>query len=59
MWERALDLSDRHNGTIGHHHGIGAARSARYMQSAEGRLHQSVKRALDPEGVLAARLLDG
>ena len=59
VWERALDLSDRHNGTIGHHHGIGAARSARYMQSAEGRLHQSVKRALNPDGVLAARLLDG
>lgn len=59
VWACALDLADRHGGTIGHHHGIGAARSARYLQSVEGRLHQSVKRALDPEGVLAARLLDG
>ena len=59
VWERALDLSDRHGGTIGHHHGIGAARSARYLRSAEGRIHLSIKRALDPGGVLAARLLDG
>lgn len=59
VWERAMDLADRHGGTIGHHHGIGAARSARYIESIEGRLHRSVKRALDPTGVLAARLLDG
>ena len=59
VWERAMDLADQHGGTSGHHHGIGAARSARYLQSVEGRLHQSVKQALDPEGVLAARLLDG
>ena len=59
VWERALELSDRHGGTIGHHHGIGAARSDRYLRSAEGRLHLSIKRALDPGGVLAARLLDG
>lgn len=59
VWERAMDLADRHGGTIGHHHGIGAARSARYIESIEGQLHRSVKQALDPEGVLAARLLDG
>ena len=59
VWERALDLSDRHGGTIGHHHGIGAARSARYLRSPEGRIHLSIKRALDPGRVLAARLLDG
>ncbi len=59
VWERALELSDRHGGTIGHHHGIGAARSDRYLRSAEGGLHLSIKRALDPGGVLAARLLDG
>ena len=59
VWERAMGLADRHGGTIGHHHGIGAARSARYVESIEGRLHRSVKRALDPAGVLAARLLDG
>ncbi len=59
VWERVMDLADRHNGTIGHHHGIGAARSARYIESIEGRLHRSVKQALDPDGVLAARLLDG
>ena len=59
VWERALELSDRHGGTIGHHHGIGAARSARYIESSEGRLHQSIKQALDPGGVLTARLLDG
>ena len=59
VWERALDLSDRHGGTIGHHHGIGAARSARYLRSPEGRIHLSIKWALDPGRVLAARLLDG
>ena len=59
VWARALDLADAHGGTIGHHHGIGAIRSARYIESAEGRLHRSIKRALDLDGVLAARLLDG
>ena len=59
VWERAMDLAEQHGGTIGHHHGIGVARSARYMSSIEGRLHRSVKQALDPTGVLAARLLDG
>lgn len=59
VWERAMDLADRHDGAIGHHHGIGAARSARYIESVEGQLHQTVKRALDPTGILAARLLDG
>ncbi len=59
VWARVLDLADAHGGTIGHHHGIGAARSARYVESVEGRLHQSIKQALDPGGVLAARLLDG
>ena len=59
VWARVLDLAAAHGGTIGHHHGIGAVRSARYVESIEGRLHQSVKRALDPAGVLAARLLDG
>ena len=59
VWARALDLAAAHGGTIGHHHGIGAARSARYVESVEGRLHRSIKRALDPGGVLAARLLDG
>lgn len=59
VWERVMALADRHGGTIGHHHGIGAARSARYIESIEGRLHRSIKRALDPTGVLAARLLDG
>ena len=59
VWERVMDLADRHGGTIGHHHGIGAARSARYIESIEGQLHQTVKRALDPTGILTARLLDG
>lgn len=59
IWARVLELAAAHGGTIGHHHGIGAARSARYVESVEGRLHRSIKRALDPGGVLAARLLDG
>lgn len=59
VWTRVLDLAAAHGGTIGHHHGIGAARSARYVESIEGRLHRSIKRTLDPGGVLAARLLDG
>ena len=59
VWDRTLDLVEEHDGSIGHHHGIGAARSGRYVESAEGRLHRSVKQALDPQGVLSARLLEG
>ena len=59
VWEQAMDIVEAHGGTVGHHHGIGAVRSQRYLATAEGQVHQRLKNALDPRGVLYARLLDG
>jgi alkyldihydroxyacetonephosphate synthase len=56
-WERALDLTERHGGAMGHHHGIGEVRRERYAGSADGRLHRLVKRALDPSDILRAPLV--
>jgi alkyldihydroxyacetonephosphate synthase len=58
-WESALDIVVRHGGTIGHHHGIGTVRSARYLASPDGRVHMRLKRALDERNVLASGLLAG
>jgi alkyldihydroxyacetonephosphate synthase len=56
-WESTLDIVARHDGTLAHHHGIGAGRAARYRRTPEGRVHELVAGALDPGGVLAAPLL--
>jgi alkyldihydroxyacetonephosphate synthase len=58
-WTSTLDVVARHGGSLAHHHGIGAARAARYRRTPEGRLHLLVADALDPDGVLAAPLLRG
>lgn len=58
-WTSTLDVVARHAGTLAHHHGIGAARAARYRRTAEGRIHKLVASAIDPGGVLAAPLLRG
>ena len=36
-WRLALEIVGRHEGAIGHHHGIGFARAAAYRTSPEGR----------------------
>ncbi len=59
VWERSLRIVEAHGGNTSHHHGIGAARSGRYVESPEGVLHRLIKGALDPTSVLAARLLEG
>jgi alkyldihydroxyacetonephosphate synthase len=59
VWDRTLQLVESHGGTFGHHHGIGAARSERYLETPEGQLHLILKTAIDPSGVLAARMLEG
>lgn len=56
-WNRALDIVAEHGGTIGHHRGIGALRADRYQLSSDFVVHKALKRALDPEGLLRARLL--
>jgi alkyldihydroxyacetonephosphate synthase len=58
-WTSTLDVVARHGGTLAHHHGVGAARAARYRRTPEGRLHVLVADALDPDGVLVAPLLRG
>ncbi len=59
VWKRTLELVESHGGTFGHHHGIGAARSAQYLETPEGQLHLVLKSAIDPAAVLAARMLEG
>jgi alkyldihydroxyacetonephosphate synthase len=58
-WSLTLDITERHGGTIAHHHGIGAMRAERYARSAEGILHRRIAAALDPDGVLRAPLVGG
>jgi alkyldihydroxyacetonephosphate synthase len=58
VWQRTLAAVRDHGGSSAHHHGIGAARSVVYGESSEGRLHRLIKAAIDPQAVLAARLLD-
>ncbi len=58
-WETTLDIVSRHEGTLAHHHGIGAMRARRYAATAEGRLHAVLAGALDPEGLLGAPLIAG
>jgi alkyldihydroxyacetonephosphate synthase len=57
-WSTALDVVERHRGSVGHHHGVGALRAGYYALTADGRSHLLVKSALDPTGTLAARALD-
>ncbi len=59
VWQRTLGLVVEMGGSHGHHHGIGAARSTRFMETAEGRLLRTIKTAIDPQDTLAGRLLDG
>ena len=57
-WSEVLDVVEAHDGTLSHHHGIGAVRAARYRRTPEGRLHQLIAGTLDKSAVLAASLID-
>lgn len=57
-WDQVLDVVERHGGTIGHHHGVGAVRAARYGRSADARVHRALKEVWDPAQLLRAPLLD-
>lgn len=56
-WETTLAVVRRHDGTIGHHHGIGRARRHSYRRTADGYVHRLLKEALDEQGVLHAPLV--
>jgi len=53
-WSLAMDTVERMGGAVGHHHGIGKVRQARYRASVEGQLHRRIKEALDPRGVFVS-----
>lgn len=57
-WDQVLDIVERHGGTVGHHHGIGSVRAARYGSSPDARVHRALKEAWDPEHLLRAPLLE-
>jgi len=58
-WDATLRIVEQLGGSYGHHHGIGAARSQRYLEGAEGRIHRIIKAAIDPQLTFSARLLEG
>jgi alkyldihydroxyacetonephosphate synthase len=54
-WERIMAATDRHGGSLSHHHGIGRVRRdalARELGPAGVALLRAVKRALDPKGIM-------
>jgi alkyldihydroxyacetonephosphate synthase len=54
-WRRIMEATDRHGGSLSHHHGIGRVRRD-YLERELGvggvALLQKVKRALDPRGIM-------
>jgi alkyldihydroxyacetonephosphate synthase len=54
-WERIMAATERHGGSLSHHHGIGRVRREALTRElgAEGvALLRAVKRALDPKGIM-------
>jgi len=54
VWQRVMELTLKHNGSISHHHGVGLAR-ADMLPAELGSAHELlalVKKALDPQGLL-------
>lgn len=54
-WERILAATDRHGGSLSHHHGIGRVRKGwleRELGPAGVKVLRAVKTALDPKGIL-------
>ncbi|MFV0431990.1 MAG: FAD-binding oxidoreductase [Alphaproteobacteria bacterium] len=59
IWDEIIAIVASHSGTLSHHHGIGAVRSARYLKTDQALVHQKIKAVLDPNNVLKGRLLEG
>ena len=54
-WQRIMEATDRHGGSLSHHHGIGRVRRAwleRELGSGGLDLLRTVKRVLDPKGIM-------
>ena len=54
-WRRIMEATDRHGGSLSHHHGIGRVRRdylARELGSTGVALLRSIKAALDPNGIM-------
>jgi alkyldihydroxyacetonephosphate synthase len=54
-WSRIMRATDRHGGSLSHHHGIGRVRRdhmEREVGSAGLALLRKVKAALDPNGIM-------
>ncbi len=62
-WNAAMEATIKNNGSISHHHGVGFWRM-QYMEQELGasgvKVLKSIKRALDPDGILnRGKLVDG
>lgn len=57
-WRVALEVVERHDGTFGHHHGIGQVRALHYAQTADGVVHARIRDALDERRVLSSSMLN-
>ena len=54
-WRRIMEATDRHGGSLSHHHGIGRVRRdwlERELGAGGLSLLRKVKRALDPQGIM-------
>ncbi len=54
IWDIIMEVTLKHGGSIGHHHGVGKHRS-RYMKDEHGssyQLMESIKNAFDPKGIM-------
>jgi alkyldihydroxyacetonephosphate synthase len=54
-WRRIMEATDRHGGSLSHHHGIGRVRRAwleRELGPGGLALLRQVKSALDPKGIM-------
>lgn len=54
-WRRIMEATDRHGGSLSHHHGIGRVRRAwleRELGSAGVSLLRRIKAAIDPHGIM-------
>jgi alkyldihydroxyacetonephosphate synthase len=54
-WKRIMEATDRHGGSLSHHHGIGRVRRgymARELNAGGLKMLRAVKQALDPNGIM-------
>ena len=54
-WKRIMEATDRHGGSLSHHHGIGRVRRgymARELDAGGLKMLRAIKTALDPKGIM-------